>query len=153
MQNINLRFIALLMGLVVFFACKEDPKVPPPVVETPKPTVQVNVPAFDADTAYAMVKKQVDFGPRVPNTKSHKACSAWLIGQFKAYGLEVIEQRFNAKGYTGVNYESVNIIAQYKPEQKRRIMIAAHWDSRFHADKDTKTKNCQLMVQTMVQAE
>lgn len=31
----------------------------------------VNVPQFDADSAYLYVKNQVDFGPRVPNTKEH----------------------------------------------------------------------------------
>lgn len=30
----------------------------------------VNVPQFDADSAYLYVKNQVDFGPRVPNTKN-----------------------------------------------------------------------------------
>ena len=29
----------------------------------------VNVPQFDADSAYLYVKNQVDFGPRVPNSK------------------------------------------------------------------------------------
>lgn len=36
--------------------------------------VVVNVPQFDADSAYLYVKNQVDFGPRVPNTKEHVAC-------------------------------------------------------------------------------
>ena len=35
--------------------------------------VVVNVPQFDADSAYLYVKNQVDFGPRVPNTKEHTA--------------------------------------------------------------------------------
>ena len=38
----------------------------------------VNVPQFDADSAYLYVKNQVDFGPRVPNTKEHVACGNYL---------------------------------------------------------------------------
>ena len=40
--------------------------------------VVVNVPQFDADSAYLYVKNQVDFGPRVPNTKEHVACGNYL---------------------------------------------------------------------------
>jgi glutaminyl-peptide cyclotransferase len=130
-----------LLSILCYIACQEDKPVAPPKETTPtKPTVQVPVPAFLADSAYQMVKKQVDFGPRVPSTKAHKACAAWMVSVFKSYGLEVVEQPFNAKGYTGANYEGINIIAQYKPEQKRRLLFAAHWDTRFQADKDIKNK-------------
>ena len=44
----------------------------------------VNVPQFDADSAYLYVKNQVDFGPRVPNTKEHVACGNYLAGQLEA---------------------------------------------------------------------
>jgi glutaminyl-peptide cyclotransferase len=132
--------LLVIAGILTYFSCKEDKPVTPLPATPEKPAVQVPVPAFNADTAYAMVKKQVDFGPRVPNTKAHKACAAWLAQTMRGYGLEVIEQPFKANGYTGVTWEGMNIIGQYKPEQKRRIMIAAHWDSRFQADKDVKDK-------------
>lgn len=47
--------------------------------------VVVNVPQFDADSAYLYVKKQVDFGPRVPNTKEHVACGNYLAEQFGGF--------------------------------------------------------------------
>jgi hypothetical protein len=37
------------------------------------------VPSFDADSAYNFVKRQVDFGPRVPNTPAAKACAQYLV--------------------------------------------------------------------------
>ena len=30
--------------------------------------------SFSADSAYSYVKRQVDFGPRVPGSDAHKAC-------------------------------------------------------------------------------
>ena len=45
--------------------------------------VVVNVPQFDADSAYLYVKNQVDFGPRVPNTKEHVACGNYLAGKLE----------------------------------------------------------------------
>jgi glutaminyl-peptide cyclotransferase len=107
-----------------------------PVVETPK----IPVPAFSGDSAFAFVKKQVDFGPRVPGSAAHKNCAAWLSQQFKQYGLTVIEQPFKAQTYFGT-LDAVNIIAQYKPEAANRLLLCAHWDSRHIADKDTKEAN------------
>jgi glutaminyl-peptide cyclotransferase len=109
------------------------PAPPNPLTKT------VAVPAFSADSAYFNVKKQVGFGPRVPNSASHKKCAAWLVSEFKRHGLTVIEQKFKAPHYQpGITWDCVNIIAQYKPEATRRVMFAAHWDSRFMADKDTR---------------
>ncbi len=134
-----LTIVSVFAGVLLMNACKEDkPIAPPQPMPTEKPAVQVPVPAFSEDSAYVYIKKQVDFGPRVPNTKAHKACAAWLAQTMRGFGLEVIEQPFKATGYTGNTWEGMNIIGQYKPEAKRRIMIAAHWDSRFQADKDTK---------------
>ena len=37
-----------------------------------KDTSAVIVPEFNADSAYAFVQKQVDFGPRIPNTPAQE---------------------------------------------------------------------------------
>ena len=119
-------------------ACKPDKPIPKTEIPPAKPAgPPVMAPAFNADSAFYSVQKQVDFGPRVPGTPAHKQCAAWLVQSFKRYGLTVIEQNFKAKTYFG-NLDAVNIIAQYKPELTNRIIIAAHWDSRHVADKDTK---------------
>jgi glutaminyl-peptide cyclotransferase len=109
---------------------------PPPVNPL---TIPVQVPEFNGDSAFFNVKKQVEFGPRVPNSAAHKKCAAWLAASFRKMGLTVIEQKFKAPHYKpGVTFDCVNIIAQYKPEATRRVLFAAHWDSRFMADKDTR---------------
>ena len=148
--------LALLL-LVLFAAsyiimslprCKSDSAKPgtPPVTQTPKPaTPQVPVPVFNADSAFFFVKKQVDFGPRVPNTDAHRKCAAWLAGEFKRHGLTVIEQKFQAPHYKGGTFNGINIIGQYKPENPRRVLLAAHWDSRFHADQDTENKEKPIL--------
>ena len=109
-----------------------------PVAPPPSPFPQAPVPDFSADSAFLFVKKQVDFGPRVPNSAAHKKCAAWLAATFRGYGMDVIEQRFTAPHYKGGKFDCVNIIAQYKPEAPKRILLAAHWDSRFMADNDTR---------------
>ncbi len=121
--------LLLATGLVLAVGCKNDPPTAPP-----PPRQQVKVPAFSADSAYAYVAKQVEFGPRVVNSPGHKACREWLVGTFKRFGAKVIEQEFKAKAYTGETLNGVNIIAQYNPEKTQRVVLAAHWDTRHIAD-------------------
>jgi len=110
---------------------------PPPAVYWNNNTPQIN-----GDSAYAFVKKQVDFGPRVPNSEAHVKCGDYFLEQFKAYGWKVEAQSFKAMRYDDVELDSRNIIASYKaPNATRTILLAAHWDARFVADKDsTDTK-------------
>ena len=130
-----LLFLVATTLLASLSACKSDGSGQSSVMEeeTP-PKEKVPVPKFDRDSAYAFVEKQVAFGPRVPNTDAHQQCKEWLVARFEQYGAKVIEQDFQAKAYTGVTLNATNIIAQYNPQATKRILLAAHWDSRPFAD-------------------
>lgn len=97
-------------------------------------------PTFNADSAYAFVEKQVAFGPRVPNTKAHEQAGDYLVATLKKYGLTVTEQKFVATTYDGKKLNARNIIGSYQPQAAKRIMLAAHWDSRPFADEDSIRK-------------
>ena len=131
-----LRGLSTCSGNPFGAAKKSDPIVTTP----PQPAAfpDAPVPEFSADSAFNFVKKQTDFGPRVPNSAAHKKCAAMLAAEFRRFGLTVIEQKFTAQHYVGTTFNCVNIIAQYKPEATKRVLLAAHWDSRFMADKDTR---------------
>lgn len=103
--------------------------------------VIVNVPQFDADSAYLYVKNQVDFGPRVPNTKEHVACGNYLAEQLESFGAKVTSQYADLIAYDGTLLKARNIIGSYKPESKKRIALFAHWDTRPWADNDLDEKN------------
>jgi len=96
----------------------------------------VVVPDFNADSAYYFVSKQVGFGPRIPNTPPHMHTENYLVSKFKELNAKVEIQEFQETAYNGVILNLKNIIASYYPEQKRRILLAAHWDTRPFADKD-----------------
>ncbi|MEY3195150.1 MAG: hypothetical protein RIQ78_1247 [Bacteroidota bacterium] len=128
----------LVMALPKILPKKDTPVTPALSTNT------VFVPVFSGDSAFAHVKKQVDFGPRVPGSPAHKSCAAWLVQAFKKNGLTVIEQPFKAKAYFGT-LDAVNIIGQYKPELPNRILLCAHWDSRHVADKDTKDQDKPIL--------
>ena len=98
-------------------------------------------PAFDADSAYAFVQAQCDFGPRSMNSEGHERCAEWIIKKFKSYGCEVRTQRADLKGYDGTMLRSTNIMASFNPKATTRIMLCAHWDSRPWADNDPDSAN------------
>lgn len=101
----------------------------------------VAAPIFHADSAYSFVKKQVSFGPRVPNTESHRKTGDFLVQELRKRGAVVIEQRFSGTTYSNQKIDLRNIIASFYPERKKRILLAAHWDTRPFADKDSEKPN------------
>ena len=51
------------------------------------------VAAFNADSAYAFITAQCDFGPRVPGAEAHRLAYDYLAGKLRGYGAVVTEQR------------------------------------------------------------
>ncbi len=93
-------------------------------------------PDFDADSAYAFIETQVHFGPRIPSTEAHEACGAYLIQQFRRYGMKVRLQEAPIRTYDGKTHQLMNIIASFAPERTKRVLLSAHWDSRPFSDQD-----------------
>ncbi len=103
--------------------------------------ISVTVPQFNSDSAYQYVKMQVDFGPRVPNSKEHVDCGNYLASQLENFGAQVTNQYADLIAYNGTLLKARNIIGSYQPENKKRIALFAHWDSRPWADNDPNEKN------------
>ncbi|MCM1291913.1 MAG: M28 family peptidase [Prevotella sp.] len=105
--------------------------------------VEISLPAvaFDADSAYNYVKKQVDFGPRVPNSMAHDMAREWLASELKRHGAEVAEQKMDIRAHDGVTLRSTNIIGQYNPNAEERVLLVAHYDCRPWADQDPNPEN------------
>jgi len=135
-------FIASLVALL-FISCNGSNSSSTKASDTTQQTAiaPVNTPKFNADSAFAYVKQQVDFGPRVPNTKSHIACANWMTGKLKEYADTVIVQSFQVRAFDGKVLNSRNIIASFHPELGNRIMLCAHWDTRPFADQDEERQN------------
>lgn len=125
-------FWVVAMG-VLLFNCSDSNKE-----TTTKKAVKllVQAPSFNADSAYAFVKAQVDFGPRVPNSIEHVAAGDYFVETLNGYGAEVKEQKFNATTFDGVEVSLRNIFAAFNKSATKRILLATHWDSRPFADKD-----------------
>ncbi|MCF8307572.1 MAG: M28 family peptidase [Bacteroidales bacterium] len=104
--------------------------------ESEEKQASVNVPEFNADSAFHFVKKQTDFGPRVPNTKAHTKCADYLAQKMKGYADTVIVQQSKVRAYNNDILNIKNIISVFNPGKTKRILLGAHWDSRPYADHD-----------------
>ncbi|MFO8055148.1 MAG: M28 family peptidase [Bacteroidales bacterium] len=128
----------VLLALFMLGSCgecgKEEPAEPSPKKSRKKETV--NVPEFNADSAYVYIEEQVAFGPRVPGTSAHSACADWLARKLSSFADSLIVQKFSAQIYNGQTKAGKNIIGVFNPEKRRRVLLCAHWDSRPFADQE-----------------
>ena len=138
-------------SLLLFFACKSDNDSP--VAEgasaSNESTVdysQVAIPEFSADSAFSYVEKQLSFGNRIPGSKGWEQCADWLAQQMNRFCDTVIVQDFRAVLWNSDAVPGKNIIAQLNPQATKRILLAAHWDSRQWADHDPSVSNQQKPV-------
>jgi len=102
-------------------------------------TKTVTRPAFSADSAYAYIQAQMDFGPRVPNSAAHAQCALWLSEQLKACGADVSFQIGNMTDYRGHQQQVCNIIAHFSVPQyanRPHILLGAHYDTRPWCDEE-----------------
>lgn len=103
-------------------------------------------PEFCEDSAFCYIEKQCGFGPRVTGSEAWRRCGDWLCGEFERHGCLVEEQRGEVKMWDGTPLNARNITARYNPEEKRRVLLCAHWDSRPWADNDDDEGNHRTPV-------
>ena len=132
-MNFRISFLILALAAIVS-ACGSSEK--PVNKDTNASEEVVQVPAFNGDSAYAYIEKQVSLGPRVPGSPAHAACAAWLENTMRKFGDTVIVQSFMARAYNGETLRGKNIITSFNVENKKRVLLCAHWDSRPFADYD-----------------
>ncbi|MDG1260497.1 MAG: M28 family peptidase [Flavobacteriales bacterium] len=129
------KLLPLVLIVSLFTACVEDQPTSKKIVQ--KPEKVVDVPVFNGDSAYQYVADQVAFGPRVPNTLPHSECAVYLQEKLASFGAEVIVQEAVVSAFDGTPLNMKNIIGQFAPEKKKRVLLYAHWDTRPFADKDS----------------
>lgn len=135
------KYAGVLLGSLMLSCCgqknttKEETTDP---VDTDK---RIEVPTFNADSAYAYIERQVAFGPRVPNTEAHQRCADYLAGELERHGAKVYVQEAVLTAYNGEKLKAQNIVGAFQPEKSRRVLLFAHWDSRPYADHDTDEAN------------
>ncbi|MBN1449941.1 MAG: M28 family peptidase [Anaerolineales bacterium] len=85
---------------------------------------------FNGERALADVETQVAFGPRTPGSAGHAQILDWMRAELSAAGWDSRIQSAEMLGHP-----IQNVIA-YRGEEMPKIILAAHYDTRMHADND-----------------
>jgi hypothetical protein len=90
---------------------------------------------FSADLAWAHLREQLAFGPRVAGLPPHERQLRWMKDQLRFRADTVIVQEFTSR-VGGKPLRFANVFARWRPEAKERVLLVAHWDSPRHATRD-----------------
>ncbi|HUF76587.1 MAG TPA: M28 family peptidase [Longimicrobiales bacterium] len=91
-------------------------------------------PSFDGEAALALVREQVAFGPRVPGSEGHARQLEWMVARLDTLSAEVAVDTFTHRTAAGESLTLFNVLARFRPEATRRILLLAHWDTRPRSD-------------------
>src|SRR4051812_21573341 len=92
---------------------------------------------LDSQRAYGYLLELCAIGPRPSGSVRMEKQQALLEEFFKKAGGKVTWQRFLANNPLGGDkVPMANIIVEWHPERKERILLCAHYDTRPHADRD-----------------
>jgi len=130
-----MKYLIIILSLFLIVSCGNDEKKVQKVKRVSE-VKKVSVPNFNADSAYKYIEEQVAFGPRIPSSDAHKACANYFVNFFERLNIKVYQQDFKARTFDGKTFNGKNIIAAINPDKQKRILLAAHWDSRPFADHD-----------------
>ena len=132
---VGLAFVLLMP--VLFAACpkNEPPPRPRASISTssrPAPTAPI-VAAFNGERAMDHVRKQLDFGPRPPDTPQLAKTRAYIANELRSYGLTVSFDEFSATTPQGEK-KMANIVGEIAGETKTLILIASHYETKYYKD-------------------
>lgn len=122
------------MLTILLVACSSKPGAE--AASVAEPTDTIAAPAFNADSARALIAEQCAFGPRVPGTEAHRRCGDWIETQLRRYADTVMVQTAELTTFDGTRLQARNFIAELNPQAEQRVLLVAHWDCRPWADKD-----------------
>jgi hypothetical protein len=126
---------------IAFYSCGSPKKDVEPSKPQPDAILEtIEIPNFDQNKALEWVKKQVAFGPRVPNSAGHQQCGDFLIKTLQSLADTLVVQKATVVSFDEKQLKIRNIIASFDPENESRIMLCAHWDSRPFSDQDASVK-------------
>ncbi len=92
---------------------------------------------FDAKFSMKSLEEICKIGPRISGTKGMAKQQALLIKHFEKLGAKIKKQSFQERHpITGKMVTLTNLIVQFYPKKKKRILICTHYDTRPLPDSD-----------------
>jgi hypothetical protein len=133
----------LVPGAVVMSVCIASLPTPATVVAAEKGKVTKGQPAadataeFDANRALGYLTKICDIGPRISGSEGMEKQQQLILEHFSKLKAPVKFQSFDAPHpLSGKPVRMNNVIVSWDPQANERVLVACHYDTRPHADRD-----------------
>jgi peptidase M28-like protein len=141
-DRVGLALLFVAIAPLFFTACPKGDSRP----ETSRVGVSVRSPGgspdsgpipsavgFNGERAMDHVRKQVEFGPRIPGSPELAKTREYIVNELKSSGLAVFTDEFTATTPVGEK-KMVNITAEFPGESKDVIIISSHYDTKLYKD-------------------
>lgn len=109
---------------------------------------RAQLPEFSGARAFELLELQCDFGPRAPGSEGARLALEFFESHLRERADRVRLHRFEfADPYeSGVVYSMVNVMASFRPQERRRVALAAHWDTRPRADQEPDPERAEQPI-------
>lgn len=95
--------------------------------------------AFDGERAYGYLKAICEIGPRYSGSPGMAQQQDLLKKHFEGLGAKVTRQEFRARHpLTGNPVLMANLVIEFHPDRRERILLCAHYDTRPYPDRDRR---------------
>ena len=96
---------------------------------------------ISGDSMMAIIDRQLRFGPRFLGAIGHEETKNFLIAEMNSLAKETKVQTWQHTGPDGQKYDLTNVIGRFYPDNKNRVILATHYDSKKFADQDPEKKD------------
>jgi hypothetical protein len=105
--------------------------------EKSRPADGTSMPVFDEERAFGYLTRICDIGPRISGTEGMEKQQQLIAEHFSKLKARVAFQSFDAPHpLTRMPVRMSNLIVSWDHDAKERVLLACHYDTRPHADRD-----------------
>jgi glutaminyl-peptide cyclotransferase len=116
----------------------KSPPVSTPAKAPPVQTKLSEIP-FDGAQAYEYLQQICKIGPRYSGSPGMAQQQKLVTEHFAGLGGKVLLQEFSVRHpLTGQQVSMANVIVEWHPDRKERVLLCAHYDTRPYPDKDRR---------------
>lgn len=100
----------------------------------------------DGKSAHERLVAICQLGPRLSGSDAMLAQRKMLTEHFEGLGAKVVLQEFSGRHpVTGEQTPMANMIVQFHPDRKERLLVCCHYDTRPYADEDPDPKKANTL--------